>query len=206
MKLNGGIVLIDPVTAAVHRILAFEINPDSITRSFQIRGAGGEGGDLTEALRFKGPPVETLKMEVALDAMLGPGSPVIADAGLHPQLAALELLCYPTSGHLIAENGKAAAGTLEIAPATGLLPLLVWGPKRIVPVRVTEMSVTEEEFDEQLNPVRAKVTLGLRVLTVDDLGFVAKGGNLFMTHLVAREQLAGKAPAGTFDMLGIDGI
>jgi hypothetical protein len=206
MKRNGGIVLIDPDTGTVQRIIAFEINPDTLTRSFQIRGVSGEGGDRIEALRLKGPPVETLKMDVMIDAMIGAGNPVIAEVGLHPQLAALELLCYPRSTDLLSEKGKADAGTLEIAPAMGPLPLLVWGPKRIVPVRVTELSVTEEEFDEKLNPVRAKVSLGLRVLTVDDLGFGNKGGELFMTHLTAREQLAARAPAGTFDALGIDGI
>lgn len=206
MKLNGGIVLIDAETAAVQRIIAFEINPDTVTRTFQVRGVTGEGGDRIEALRLKGPPVETLKMDVVIDAMIGAGNPTIAEAGLHPQLAALELLCYPKSADLLFEKSKADAGTLEIAPAMSPLPLLVWGPKRIVPVRVTELSVTEEEFDEKLNPVRAKVGLGLRVLTVDDLGFGNKGGELFMTHLTAREQLAARAPAGTFDALGIDGI
>ncbi|HET6940986.1 MAG TPA: hypothetical protein VFH89_02370 [Sphingomicrobium sp.] len=206
MKLNGGIVLIDPETAAAQRIIAFEINPDTVTRTFQVRGVAGEGGDRAEGLRLKGPPVETLKLEVQLDALIGSGNATIDEVGLHPQLAALELLVYPASTALAAENSKAASGTLEIAPAMGPLPLLVWGPKRIVPVRVTELSITEEEFDENLNPVRAKVSLGLRVLTVDDLGFSAKGGNLFMTHLVAREQLAGRAPAATFGALGIDGI
>jgi len=206
MKLNGGIVLIDAETAAVQRIIAFEINPDTVTRTFQVRGVSGEGGDRIEALRLKGPPVETLKLEVVIDAMIGAGNPTIAEVGLHPQLAALELLCYPRSADLLFEKSKADAGTLEIAPAMSPLPLLVWGPKRIVPVRVTELSVTEEEFDEKLNPVRAKVGLGLRVLTVDDLGFGNKGGELFMTHLTAREQLAARAPAGTFEALGIDGI
>jgi hypothetical protein len=206
MKRNGGIVLIDPETATVLRIIAFEINPDTMTRSFQVRGVSGEGGDRIEALRLKGPPVETLKMDVVIDAMIGAGNPTITEVGLHPQLAALELLCYPRSGDLLVEKSKADAGMLEIAPAIGPLPLLIWGPKRIVPVRVTELSVTEEEFDEKLNPVRAKVSLGLRVLTVDDLGFGNKGGELFMTHLTAREQLAARAPAGTFDALGIDGI
>lgn len=206
MKLNGGIVLIDAETAAVQRVIAFEINPDTVTRTFQMRGVSGEGGDRIEALRLKGPPVETLKLEVVIDAMIGAGNPTIAEVGLHPQLAALELLCYPRSADLLFEKSKADAGTLEIAPAMSPLPLLVWGPKRIVPVRVTELSVTEEEFDEKLNPVRAKVGLGLRVLTVDDLGFGNKGGELFMTHLTAREQLAARAPAGTFEALGIDGI
>jgi hypothetical protein len=206
--LRGGLVLVDPVTAAVQRIIAFEINPDSMTRSLQIRGASAEGGDQLEALRLKGPAAETLKLEIELDAddALAVGSPLAVEAGLHPQLAALESLCNPRSADLLAQDAEAASGSLEIAPAMAPLPLFVWGPRRIVPVRVTELSITEEAFDERLNPIRARVTLGLRVLTVDDLGFAAKGGNLFMTHLSTRELLAGRVPAGTFAALGINGI
>jgi hypothetical protein len=132
--------------------------------------------------------------------------PQTNDAGLHPQLAALETMVHPTSATLVAANAEAASGSLEIAPALAPLPLFVFGPKRIVPVRITEMSITEEAFDVRLNPMRAKVSLGLRVLTVDDLGFDAKGGNLFLTYLLSKEQLAVKAPGGSFATLGINGI
>jgi len=127
-------------------------------------------------------------------------------AGLHPQLAALETIVYPQSAHLFANNAEASAGSLEIAPQLAPLPLFVFGPKRIVPVRITELSIAEEAFDAALNPLRAKLGLTLRVLTVDDLGFDAKGGNLFMTYLQAKEGLARQAAGGSFAALGIDGI
>ena len=76
------------------------------------------------------------------------------------------------------------------------LALFVWSKSRIVPVRVTDFSITEEAFDPALNPIRAKVSLGLRVLSVDDLGFAHKGGSLFMAYLQRKERLAAKAPAG----------
>ncbi len=60
----------------------------------------------------------------------------------------------------------------------------------MIPVRLTEYSVTEEAFDPSLNPIRAKVSLGLRVLTIDDLGFAHPGGRMFMTYLGNKEQLA----------------
>jgi hypothetical protein len=206
--LRGGIVLIDPVTGTVLRTLALQYNPDTMTRSFQIKGAGAEGGEHAEALRLKGPAVETIKVEAEIDATdaLEANDSRANEAGLHPQLAALEVLLYPRSGELVAANSEAASGSLEIAPMLAPLPLFVFGPKRIVPVRVTELSITEEAFDTKLNPIRAKVSLGLRVLTVDDLGFDAKGGNLFMTYLLAKEQLAASAPASSFGTLGIDGI
>jgi hypothetical protein len=86
------------------------------------------------------------------------------------------------------------------------LTLFIWSKTRILPVRLTEFSITEEAFDVNLNPIRAKVSLGMRVLSVDDLGFDHKGGNLFMTYLQAKEQLAATSPNATFGTLGIGGI
>lgn len=72
--------------------------------------------------------------------------------------------------------------------------------------RITDFSITEEAFDPVLNPIRAKVSLGLRVLRVDDLGFAHKGGSLFMSYLQNKEQLALRSKSGTFNALGITGI
>lgn len=206
--LHGGLVLVDADTGAVLRIIALQYNPDTLTRSFQIRGVGQDSGDHLEALRLKGPPVETFKLDAEIDASdaLEGNDAQTAQAGLHPQLAALEMLIYPSSQHLRANHAAAALGTLEIAPARAPLPLFVFGPKRIAPVRLTELSITEEAFDAALNPIRAKVSLGLRVLSVDDLGFDARGGGLFMTYLQARERLARQSRSGTFSMLGITGV
>ncbi len=205
---RGGLVLIDPTTGTVLRIIALQYNPDTLTRSLQVKGAGAEGGDHLEALRLKGPPVETLKLEAEIDATdaMEADNAQANEVGLHPQLAALETIVYPTSAHLVATDREAGAGSLEIAPALAPLPLFVFGARRIVPVRITELSITEEAFDAALNPMRAKVSLGLRVLSVDDLGFDAKGGNLFMTYLQGKEQLAARAAGGSFATLGIDGI
>lgn len=205
---RGGLVLVDPTTGAVLRIIALQYNPDTLTRSLQIKGAGAESGDHIEALRLKGPPVETIKVEAEIDATdaTEANDGQTNEAGLHPQLAALETIVYPTSSHLNSVNGQAGSGSLEIAPAMAPLPLFVFGAKRIVPVRITELSITEEAFDAALNPMRAKVSLGMRVLSVDDLGFDAKGGNLFMTYLQGKEQLAARAPSGSFASLGINGI
>src|ERR1017187_5951068 len=66
--LRGGIVVLDPVTSAVLRVINLQYNPDTLTRSLQIKGVGGETGDRIEALRLKGPPVETIKVEAEIDA------------------------------------------------------------------------------------------------------------------------------------------
>jgi hypothetical protein len=206
--LRGGLVLVDPDTARVLRIIALQYNPDTLTRTLQIRGVGAESGDHLEALRLKGPPAETIKVEAEIDATddLESNDSQARDVGLHPQLAALETIVYPTSGHLSINHSQAQSGSLEIAPQQAPLPLFVFGPQRIVPVRITELSITEEAFDTALNPIRAKVSLGMRVLTVDDLGFGAKGGGLFMTYLQAKERLAQQRGPGSFSGLGIRGI
>jgi hypothetical protein len=206
--LKGGIVLIDPVTSSVRRIIALQYNPDSISRTLQVQGVGAESGDRSEALRLKGPPVETVKVEAEMDAtdQLEEKNGVTTEVGLHPQLATLELIVYPTSSQLQTNNNLAQSGTLEIAPMETPLMLFIWSKQRIVPVRLTEFSITEEAFDATLNPIRAKVSLGMRVLSVNDIGFSHKGGSLFMSYLQNKEQLGQKSLGGAFSALGITGI
>ena len=206
--LKGGIVLIDPVTAAVQRVIVLQYSPDTISRTFKVQ-ATGESGDRSEALRLKGAPVETIKLEAEIDATDQLEFPdqnrAATQFGIFPQLAALETLIYPTSGQLNNSNRLAQAGTLEIVPMETPLALFVWSKTRILPVRVTELSVTEEAFDPNLNPIRAKVSLGLRVLSVNDLGFDHKGGGLFMNYLQQKENFVGMN-GGILSALGITGI
>lgn len=205
--LKGGIVLLDPESGAVLRIIPLQYNPDTLSRTLQVKGIG-EGGDRSQALRLKGPPVETLKLDAEIDAtdQLEIADGTATEVGLHPQLAALEILVYPPSSRLQSNNSLAAVGTLEIAPMEAPLTLFIWSKNRILPVRITDFSVTEEAFDPALNPIRAKVSLGMRVLSVDDLGFSHRGGNLFMTYLRNKEQLASKSKSGALSTLGIAGI
>jgi hypothetical protein len=207
--LKGGIVLIDPGSSAVRRVIVLQYSSDTLSRSFQVRGVGAESGDRSEVLRLKGPPVETIKLDAEIDATDQLEFPAqntpATQFGIFPQLAALETLIYPTSSQLNSNNALARAGTLEIIPMETPLALFVWSKTRILPVRVTELSITEEAFDPNLNPIRAKVSLGLRVLSVDDLGFDHKGGNLFMGYLQKKESLAGMT-GGSINVFGIPGI
>jgi hypothetical protein len=208
--IKGGIVLVDPVSGAVLRIVSMQYNPDSLTRTLQAQASGGENGNRSEPTRFTGPAVETFKLEADIDAADQLEFPdqhrATAQNGIQPQLAMLESLVYPTSAQLLNRNAMLQSGTLEIVPMEAPLALFVWSKNRIVPVKVAEFSITEEAFDPALNPLRAKVNLGLRVLSVDDLGFSHRGGSLFMAYLQAKERLAKKAPAGMFSTLGIGGL
>jgi hypothetical protein len=208
--LKGGIVLIDPDTSAVQRIISLQYNPETLSRTLQVQGVGTEGGDRSEALRLKGPPIETIKLDAEIDATdqleFPDQNPSAKDLGIHPQLAALEMLIYPKSTQLLDTNKLAKSGSLEIVPMESSLSLFIWSKNRIIPVRITDFSVTEEFFDTSLNPIRAKVSLGMRVLSVNDLGFDHKGGQLYLAYHQQKEKFAGMSKGGAFGDLGVGGI
>jgi hypothetical protein len=188
--LNGAIVGMDPASPTANAVIAFQYNPDTLTRSLTPQTMSGEGSQ-SEALRLKGPPQETIKIEIEIDAadQIDP-SPSAGSKGITPFLASLEMLLYPKSSQVIANDALLQAGTIEIIPPQAPLTLFVWGPKRVLPVRITDLSITEEAFDQNLNPVRAKVSLGMRVQNYQDLGLSSNGGALFMAHQVAKEAQA----------------
>ena len=207
--LKGGIVLIDPTTSTVLRIITLQYNPDTLTRSLQIK-ALTEGGDRSDALRLTGPPVETIKLDAEIDATdqleFPDQNQNTVQLGIHPQLAALETIIYPANSQIQANNRLASAGTLEIIPMESPLTLFIWSKNRVLPVRLTDFSITEEAFDPALNPIRAKVSLGMRVLSVNDLPFDHKGTSLFMSYHQQKESLAAKAQGGSLSTLGITRI
>ena len=209
--IKGGIITMDPDTSAVQSVIALQYNPDSLSRTLQIQAVqGGQDGTRVDALRLRGPAVETIKLEAELDASdqleFPDKHPNAVQFGLHPQLAQLEMLINPTVETLLADDAMASVGTLEIIPLEQPLTLFVWSKSRVVPIRLTDFSVTEEAFDPNLNPIRAKVSLGMRVLSVDDLGFSHPGGHLFMSYLTNKEQLATKARSAAISVLGLGGV
>jgi hypothetical protein len=208
--MKGGLVEIDPDTTLVRNVIALQYNPDTLTRTLQIQSSGGDAGDRSQALRLKGAAIETIKLEAEIDAtdqLEHPDSNRNAvDLGIHPQLAALETLVHPDAATLTRNDSLASSGILEILPLQAPLTLFVWSKQRVIPVRVTDLSITEEAFDVALNPIRAKVTLGLRVLSVDDLGFEHPGGTLFMTYLHTKESLAARVGSTALSPLGLEGI
>lgn len=208
--LKGGIVLIDPGNSVVQRIIAFQYNPDTLSRTLQPQTIGGESGDRLEALRFKAPPIETIKLEAEIDATdqleFPDKNQKTVQLGIYPQLAALETLIYPRSSDIRANQTLAAFGTLEIAPNEAPLTLLIWSKQRILPVRLTEFSITEEAFDPTLNPIRAKVSLGMRVLNANDLGSSHRGSSLFMSYHQQQETLAKLGSTASLSDLGLERI
>ena len=209
--LKGGLVVMSPGATRMRRIISLQYNPDSLTRSYQVQGVGGEGGgERAQPFRLKGAAIETIKLDAEIDAAdqleFPDNNPVVIQAGIAPQIAALEALVNPSTAELLAVDSDARGGTLEILPAEAPLVVFVWGRNRVAPVRVTEFSVTEEAFDPVLNPLRAKVSVGLRVLTVDDLGYAHRGGTLFLSYLRSREALAQRVPGAALAALGLTNL
>ncbi|MEU6116035.1 hypothetical protein ABZ840_16090 [Streptomyces sp. NPDC047117] len=210
--IRSGIVIVDPERGTPQRIIVLQFNPDTLERSVAPQAAGGEGGgggggdsggDRNEALRLKGPAQESWKFTAEIDAT--DQLDVAAPDGIHPQLAVLEMLVQPTTAQLRAASKLSKKGTIEISPIEMPLTLFTWGSKRVMPVRLTELSVNESAFDVNLNPIRASLSIGMKILTVSDLPAGHRGAELYLAHLAQKEQLARRARAGSLAQLGLGG-
>lgn len=192
--LKGALVIFETSAPIPTNLIVFQYNPDGVSRSFQQRGGTNpqEGSGDTQGAA---PPLETFQLRAELDAtdqLERPGeNPLAVAVGLHPTLAALELLLYPASTLLILNSVLSLAGSAVVAPARAPLVLLVWGPARVVPVRLSSLSIEEQAFDQLLNPIRAQVTLGLRALTIPELRQAGPPfDTLAIVNQIAKEVLA----------------
>src|SRR6266566_1637522 len=144
--LKGGLVLLDPDSSKVlpNGIIVLQYNPDTLSRTLKIQGAE-EGGDRSEALRLKGPPVETFKLDAEIDATdqleIPDQNPNTVQNGIFPQLSALEMIVYPSTTRLQNNFNLSQVGTLVIMPVLAPFTLFVWSANRIVPVRLTDFSI-----------------------------------------------------------------
>jgi hypothetical protein len=191
---KGALVSIDPANPQ-RQTIVFQYNPDTMTRRLDARTTGGQDGDRSEALRLTGPPKEAITLSIEIDAadQLEEGDTNTATYGIYPALSTLELLLYPRSDHVTSNLALAQAGNIEIIPPEAPLTVLIWGAQRVLPVRLTSFSITEEAYDPDLNPLRAKVDLTLNVLSYADLKPGTSGFDLFMSHQMAKETMAAMA-------------
>lgn len=210
--LRGGLVQLNPVPPTVVNVIAFQYNPDTLTRTLTPRAIGGEPGDRLETLRLTGPPKETIKVEAEFDAtdpdpqyVAAPyDDATIRSAGLLPTLAALETLISLTTTQLAAIDALFNQGILEIAPVEAPLTLFVWGSKRIVPVLITSLTLTEEAFGPQLQPIRAKVSLEMKTLTSNDFPPGSPGEQRYLTYRAYSEAWAAQVSSTSTTPLGIE--
>jgi len=192
-------------------VIIFQFNPESMRRSLAHRAppapsSGNTGAAKEDVLRVAGPPVETITLSVdmhAADQLAEPDeNAAVAEHGLHPALATLELLMYPPTLTASSIEQQAEAGQVQINPADLPLVLLVWGKSRVVPVKLTSFSIAEEAFDTRLNPIAAKVELGMQVLTYMEFTDSSIGRDAFIAYQKGKETLATQYTPGA-EQIGI---
>ena len=188
--IKGALIGVDPLNPLAS-IVVFQYNPDTLTRRLEARAVSQEG-DRGEAFRLTGAPKETITLSIEIDAtdQLEQGNPLAVTMGLNPTLAALEMMLYPKAASVFINDALSLIGTIEVIPIDGPMILFVWGPTRVLPVRLTSFSITEEAYDPLLNPIRAKVDLSLAVLSYHDLSLLSPARALFLAHHVAKEVMA----------------
>ena len=200
--MKGAIVGLDPLNPLAS-VIVFQYNPDTLNRTLQARTAQAptQQSNPSLALRLAGPPTETIRMELELDAadQMGSGDGTAQNFGVTPALAAMEMLLYPKSALVIANQILAVAGVIEVIPPEAPMALLVFGASRVLPVRLTELTVTEQLFGASLNPIQAKVGIAVRVLNYDDLGLASVGGGLFLAYQIGREVMATQSGVGAVE-------
>lgn len=188
--LKGALIGVDPLNP-LGAVVVFQYNPDTMTRKLEPRAVAAEG-DRGEAFRLTGAPKETITLSIEIDAtdQLEQANPLALASGIYPTLAALEIMLYPKSAVVLINSALSVVGTIEVIPAESPMILFVWGPQRVLPVRVTSFSITEEAHDQMLNPIRAKVELSLAVLSYQDLPLLSAGRVMFLAHHIVKEVMA----------------
>ncbi len=177
----------------VPNVIIFQYNPETMTRTLMTASpAGGSerqtGDEQASRTAQPGDPPESFSLALELnaaDALEQPEShPVAFLSGVADRLAAMEMLLYPDEGSLLgglvgsisgslggggaASLGGALGGARPVPRGTVPVVLFVWGPGRMLPVRLTSFSVEEQAYSPTLYPIRAKVTIGLQVLNPQD--------------------------------------
>ncbi len=181
-------------------LIVFQFNPEAMKRTLAHRaapaptGGGSTGAAKEDVLRVAGPPLETINITVdmhASDQLEDPDANAnVAEHGLHPALATLELLMYPPTLAATSIEQQAASGQVQVSPADLPLVLLIWGRSRVVPVKLTSFAISEDAFDTRLNPISAKVELGMQVLTYMEFSDSSIGRDAFIAYQKAKENLA----------------
>lgn len=182
-----GIDLFNPVSS----VAIFQYNPDQLTRSIAPNYSGAGGGK-AEPLRLSAPPTETISATLKLDLIdqMEQGKSGPLGGGIAGYLAALEMLVYPKSIAVAINQGLMLAGTMEVVPPAAPLTLFIYGWKKVVPVKIDSLNITESAHDTALNPIRADVSVTMRVLTYNDLSMTNPGYWAFLTHQVVKETMA----------------
>jgi len=206
--LRGAIVGIDAFNPLAS-VIVFQYNPDTLSRTLTPSvGTGSQQMNRSQPLRLRGAPAEQITANIEIDAtdQLETGDAVATRVGIYPQLSALEMLVYPKSAAVLQNTALLARGTAQVIAPEAPLTLFVWGVRRILPVRLTAFTIAEETYDVALNPIRAKVTLAMRVLSYNDLPQSNPGYSLFVAHQVVKEAMASTASVNDISAVATGGV
>jgi hypothetical protein len=194
------------------KIIVFQYNPEQLQRKLENRAAKAKPGANAkeDVLRVEGPPKETISVTVVLNAADQLAEPqqnkAVTDWGLLPALSTLEMLLYPSTFRVLENDALSQAGAVKVKPAELPLTLLVWGKSRAVPVQIDSFSITEEAFDQALNPIQAKVELGLKVLTYLELPKTSQGRDVYFSYQRQKETLAQQHQSDSEDSRTVSGF
>jgi len=201
----------DGLSGTLPNIIVFQFNPTQISRTPSIsrRPQPCINSGAISARQQPCLPSESVSFTLRVDAtdLLAQRNPIAAARGILPILSALELLMVPkASGSQDLLSLSGGAGSHQSPPSTLPTVLLFWGPYRILPVAITSLNVTETEYDTQLNPVRADVSVNLDVLQPnqlagDRLGSAAYNYSLSVKQTMAALNLANAAQFGVSSSL-----
>jgi hypothetical protein len=211
--MKGALVEFMPtfIPIPVPNVIVFQYNPETMTHTW----TQPESAETSNPLAVKGMPGETFSFTIAMDAGdeiadgSAPTAALAQASGIYSRLAALEMLLYPVTPNSSLTGAVSAAITAALSGAdsgpTRTVPqsvmpvtLFIWGPGRIVPVRVTGLTITEKLYDSALNPTHAEAQVSLKVLTPAELAAASADndvlGNLatvaYTYTLTLREALA----------------
>jgi hypothetical protein len=205
--LRGALVVMAPSSSSP-KVIVFQYNPTNLRRTLAPQMVGGDAQSRSSPLSYTGAPVETIAAEIEVDAAdqeaFAGAAP--SSSGIAPELAAIEVVLYPPSASVTQSQALLDAGTLEIGPYVAPTTLFVWGSSRVVPVKITGYSVTEEAFDAELNPIRASISLSMQVLSYSDVGPEDQAYSLFMAYQAAKESLAAQGSTGGSEVADVIGV
>ena len=206
MPLKGAFINLGAgLLGALPNIVLFQFNPLRVSRTPRLvqppREADGSGS--RNATQQPGEPSESYTFSLRLDAtdQLAASNPIAAASGILPALSALELLMVPKDS-LSIDLFKLSGGPTPHQHPPQRLPtiLFFWGPFRILPVTINSLSVSETEYDQLLNPIRAEVAVSLQVLTTSNLRDQALARGAYQYSQGVKEVMAALNLANTAAM------
>jgi hypothetical protein len=188
----------DGVGGIIERVVVFQYNPEKMTRELSTltgyTNTGTQAANQPSSERQASTaPVETINLTLELDATDQLGhpseSPMFVGSGVLPTLSAIEMMMYPER-HSIFERSIERVTSERTTSTRPPTVLFIWGNSRIMPVRLTNLSIIEEAFDTNLNPIRAKVELEMKVLNDTEMDKNTLGYNAYLGYIANKRFLS----------------